>query len=57
LSLLRSLVRFVGLILAIAPLFLGFISVPFDRRRRALPDFLAGTVVVDEPEESEPGTG
>jgi uncharacterized RDD family membrane protein YckC len=51
-SFLRSLVRFAGLILAIAPLFLGFLPVPFDRRRRALPDFLAGTVVVCEPEES-----
>lgn len=51
LSVLRSLVRFVGLILAIAPLFAGFLPVPFDRRRRALPDFLAGTVVVSEPEE------
>jgi len=47
-SVLRSLVRFVGLILAIAPLFAGFLPVPFDRRRRALPDFLAGTVVVCE---------
>jgi uncharacterized RDD family membrane protein YckC len=53
LSLLRALVRFAGLILAIAPLFLGFLPVPFDRRRRALPDFLAGTVVVCE---SEPGS-
>jgi uncharacterized RDD family membrane protein YckC len=52
LSVRRSLVRFVGLILAIAPLFLGFLPVPFDRRRRALPDFLAGTVVVCEPAES-----
>ena len=51
-SLLRALVRFVGLILAIAPLFAGFLPVPFDRRRRALPDFLAGTVVVCEPGES-----
>ena len=34
------------------PLFLGFLPVPFDRRRRALPDFLAGTVVVCEPAES-----
>jgi uncharacterized RDD family membrane protein YckC len=51
-SFLRSLVRFVGLILAIAPLFLGFLPVPFDRRRRALPDYLAGTVVVCDPAET-----
>ena len=46
-SVLRSLVRFAGLILAIIPLFAGFLPVLFDRRRRALPDFLAGTVVVE----------
>jgi uncharacterized RDD family membrane protein YckC len=48
-SVLRSLVRFVGLILAIIPLFAGFLPVFFDSRRRALQDFLAGTVVVDAP--------
>jgi uncharacterized RDD family membrane protein YckC len=42
----RSLLRFVGLLLAIVPLFAGFLPALFDRRRRALPDFLAGTVVV-----------
>jgi len=51
-SLLRALVRFAGLILAIIPLFAGFLPVPFDRRRRALPDYLAGTVVVCEPGEA-----
>jgi uncharacterized RDD family membrane protein YckC len=46
----RSLVRFVGLVLAIIPLFAGFLPVLVDDRRRALQDFLAGTVVVyDEP--------
>jgi uncharacterized RDD family membrane protein YckC len=42
----RSLVRTVGLALAIIPCFLGFVPALFDRRRRALPDYLAGTVVV-----------
>ena len=42
----RSLVRLVGLGLAIIPLFAGFIPVLFDGRRRALQDFLARTVVV-----------
>ena len=42
----RSVVRFVGLVLAIIPMFLGFLPVLFDRRRRALPDYLAGTVVL-----------
>ena len=44
---LRSVVRVVGLWLAIAPLLLGFVPALFDRRRRALQDFLAGTTVVD----------
>ena len=47
---LRSLVRLVGLALAIIPFFAGFLPVLFDGRRRALQDYLAGTVVVREPE-------
>ena len=46
-SVLRSLVRFVGLILAIIPLFVGFLPVLVDSRRRGLHDFLSGTVVLD----------
>ena len=42
----RSVLRFVGLLLAIAPAFLGFLPVLFDTRRRGLHDFLAGTVVM-----------
>jgi uncharacterized RDD family membrane protein YckC len=42
----RSSVRLVGLALAIIPLFAGFLPVLVDDRRRGLPDFLAGTVVV-----------
>jgi uncharacterized RDD family membrane protein YckC len=42
----RSVVRLVGLVLAIIPLGAGFIPVLFDDRRRALPDFMARTVVV-----------
>jgi uncharacterized RDD family membrane protein YckC len=42
----RSLVRLVGLWLAIVPLFAGFLPVLFDARRRGLHDFLAGTVVL-----------
>jgi uncharacterized RDD family membrane protein YckC len=45
-SLGRAIIRVVGLFLAIIPLFAGFIPALFDRRRRALPDYLAGTVVV-----------
>jgi uncharacterized RDD family membrane protein YckC len=50
LSIGRAFVRTVGLALAIVPCFLGFLPALFDSRRRALPDYLAGTVVVyDDP--------
>ena len=42
----RALVRTLGLALAIIPCFLGFVPALFDSRRRALPDYLAGTTVV-----------
>ncbi len=42
----RSLVRFVGLLLSIMPLFAGFLPILFTERRKGLADFLAGTVVV-----------
>lgn len=45
-SVLRSLLRFAGLLVAIIPLGAGFVPALFDRRRRALPDYLAGTTVV-----------
>jgi len=46
----RALWRTVWLVLAIIPCFLGFLPALFDRRCRALPDYLARTVVVyDEP--------
>jgi uncharacterized RDD family membrane protein YckC len=48
LSIGRSLVRLVGLLLSIVPLGAGFIPVLFTERRRGLADFLAGTVVVYE---------
>jgi uncharacterized RDD family membrane protein YckC len=44
----RSLVRLIGLVLSIVPMFAGFIPVLFTERRRSLADFLAGTVVVYE---------
>lgn len=42
----RSLLRLVGLALAIIPCFAGFLPVLFDRERRGLQDYIAGTVVV-----------
>jgi uncharacterized RDD family membrane protein YckC len=44
----RSLLRLVGLFLAIVPCFAGFLPVLVDRRRRALQDFVAGTVVLSD---------
>jgi uncharacterized RDD family membrane protein YckC len=42
----RALIRLGGLLLAIIPVFAGFLTVLVDARRRALQDFLARTVVV-----------
>ena len=42
----RALVRLVGLVLAIIPLFAGFLPVLFDARRRGLHDWLARTLVI-----------
>jgi uncharacterized RDD family membrane protein YckC len=47
----RGLVRYVGLLLSIAPAFLGFLPMFFDPRRRGLADYLAGTVVLREADE------
>ncbi len=41
----RSLLRLLGLILAIIPMFAGFLPVLIDDRRRALQDFMASTTV------------
>jgi uncharacterized RDD family membrane protein YckC len=46
----QAIVRTIGLALAIIPCFLGFVPALFDRRRRALPDYLAGTTVVYDGE-------
>ena len=48
--------RLVGLVLAIIPLCAGFIPVLFSERRRALPDYLAGTVVVYDQSPAPPET-
>jgi uncharacterized RDD family membrane protein YckC len=44
----RAVVRLAGLVISIALLFLGFVPALVSDRRRALPDYLAGTVVVRE---------
>jgi uncharacterized RDD family membrane protein YckC len=41
----RAALRFVGLLLAIVPLFAGFLPMLVDLRRRGLQDYVAGTVV------------
>jgi uncharacterized RDD family membrane protein YckC len=43
-----SIVRVFGTAIAIIPLFAGYLPVLFTERRRGLPDFLAGTVVLYE---------
>ena len=48
----RAVVRCVGLLLAALPLFLGYVPIVFDRRRRGLQDWLAHTVVVHTPQPS-----
>jgi uncharacterized RDD family membrane protein YckC len=45
----RSIVRLVGVVLSIIPMFAGYIPVLFDSRRRGLPDYMAGTVIECEP--------
>jgi uncharacterized RDD family membrane protein YckC len=50
----RSLVRLIGLGLAIILLFTGFLPALVDDRRRALEDFMAGTTVMYDAEEVEP---
>jgi uncharacterized RDD family membrane protein YckC len=54
LSIGRSTLRFLGLLLSIAPFFAGFLPVLFNDRRRGLHDWIADTVVrwgdSDEPE-------
>ena len=47
----RALLRLLGLTLAALPLFLGFLLILVDDRRRGLHDVLARTVVVDAPSE------
>jgi uncharacterized RDD family membrane protein YckC len=44
--LLRSIVRFAALIVAIIPMFAGLLPILFDTRRRGLQDFVARTFVV-----------
>jgi uncharacterized RDD family membrane protein YckC len=48
----RSLVRLAGLALAILLLFTGFLPALVDDRRRALPDFLAGTLILSSEDAS-----
>jgi uncharacterized RDD family membrane protein YckC len=43
-----ALLRTIGLVLAAVPCFLGFVPAFFDRRGRALPDYVARTVVLTD---------
>jgi uncharacterized RDD family membrane protein YckC len=46
----RSAVRYVALLASIFPLLLGLVPILFDRRRRGLQDFVAGTTVLVDGE-------
>jgi uncharacterized RDD family membrane protein YckC len=45
----RAVLRCLGLVLSAIPLFAGYLMILFDRRRRALHDVMARTVVVESP--------
>jgi uncharacterized RDD family membrane protein YckC len=45
----RALVRCLGVILAALPLFLGFVPILYDSRRRGFQDQFAHTVVIEAP--------
>jgi uncharacterized RDD family membrane protein YckC len=45
----RAAIRCVGVLLAALPLFLGFVPILYDSRRRGFQDGFAGTVVVNAP--------
>lgn len=48
----RGIVRVVGMVLAALPLFLGYVLVLFDGRRRGFHDRFAGTVVIEATQRS-----
>ena len=50
----RSLIRLVGLAIAVILLFTGFLPALVDGRRRALQDFMAGTTVDYDAEAVQP---
>jgi uncharacterized RDD family membrane protein YckC len=45
----RALVRCIGVILAALPLFIGFVPILYDSRRRGFQDQFAHTVVIEAP--------
>jgi uncharacterized RDD family membrane protein YckC len=49
LSVRRALVRYLGMLVAAVLLFVGFVPILFDRKRRGLHDRLADTVVIELP--------
>lgn len=45
-SIWRLIVRFIGYYISMIPLFFGFIWIAFDKNKRGLHDYLAGTAVI-----------
>ncbi len=52
LGLRRALMRCVGMVLAALPVFVGYVIILFDRRRRGFQDRFAGTLVIEAPDQS-----
>jgi uncharacterized RDD family membrane protein YckC len=53
----RAVQRFIGLVLAVLPLFLGLVPMLLNDRRRGFQDRVGNTVVVHDPERREPRPG
>jgi uncharacterized RDD family membrane protein YckC len=53
----RAARRFVGLVLAVLPLFLGLAGILLNERRRGFHDRLANTLVLHDPDRREPPPG
>ena len=48
----HGVVRCIGVVLAALPLFAGYLLIPFDSKRRGFHDRLAGTLVIEAPQQS-----
>lgn len=49
----QAVIRLVGYLVSALPLYLGFVWIAFDKRKQGLHDRLAGTVVIQQPDDYE----